>query len=381
MYDIKFVNLKCEYSVNPLGIMKERPCFSFQIQSNDVPLKQSSYRLLVAESAESLQAEEDCCMDTGVMLSNSTVWILYSGTPIKSKTRYYWKAKIWTAEGIESNYSQIQWFETGILNKEEWNAKWIGSPVFGCTSPCFRKDIWIEDNNVVRARAYITGLGYYKISIDGKWLEEQTLRPAFTDINKRVLYNVYDITEFMGKGNHTVGIILGCGFHNSVHFNTPHRALQFMLQLEIELADKTVKKIVTDRESGWIVTDRSPIVENGIYDGEIFDSAKIIKEWNTGKIQKELLTEWFKKPIVMPAPSGELEFENLEPIMPVEDIAYIKAEQISENIFVYDIGQNIAGYVKIKLHGEKDTKITLSYSELLSSDGKVNKENSVLQKQ
>lgn len=376
MNDIQFVNLKCEYSVNPIGIMSKRPCFSFQVKSMDCSLEQSSYRLLVAESIESLEAEENCCMDTGLVLSSRTGSIVYSGAPIKSKTRYYWRTKIWAAEGVESNYSPTQWFESGILNKEEWTAKWIGSPVFGCTSPCFRKDVYIEDNSeIVRARAYITGLGYYKISIDGQWLEEQSLRPAFTDINKRVLYNVYDITEFMGKGKHVVGVMLGCGFYNSVHFNTPHRTLQFMLQLEIELADGTKKNINTDRESGWVVTAQSPIIENGIYDGEVFDSTKAIGDWNTDKILKEDINQYFKRPIIMPAPSGKLEFENLEPIIPVKDIAYEKVKQISEDVFVYDLGQNIAGYVKIKVNGKRDTKITLSYSELISSDGTVNKEN------
>ena len=155
------VNLVCEYVVNPVGIDVLQPRFSWELRHSQRGRAQSAYQILVASEKGKLSNDEGDVWDSGKIKSGKSVNVEYGGKPLKSGEVYYWKARWWDDKGQVSSYSETARFETGLLAHEDWKSKWIqGGNLLRRT---FRVDRKVE-----RARAYICGLGYYELRINGK---------------------------------------------------------------------------------------------------------------------------------------------------------------------------------------------------------------------
>lgn len=368
-------SLLCEYAINPLGIDTKHPRFSWTVEKIQI-----AYQILVSSSKALLEKGCGDLWDTKKVDGSQSLNVEYCGKSLCSAQRCYWQVKIWDMDGGESQFSDIAWFETALLSQEEWEAKWISAPMFGVTSPLFRKEFKLE-KSISSARAYISGLGYYELSINGEKVGDHVLDTAWTDYSKRVLYSTYDVSEMLVVGANAIGVMLGCGWYNSSHFNTPHNALKFIMKIDISFEDGTVMRVVTDNNSGWIVTGSSPIVCNSIYDGETYDARLEVPEWNTpnyntngkGDLGKSDII--WKSPVVVSGPGGRMVAQTMEPIKVVMEMKPITLKSPRNGIYVYDLGQNISGWARLKVIGERGTEVRLRFSELLYEDGTVNTEN------
>lgn len=126
---LKVENLKCEYQISPRGVEKEQPFLSWEIKATDKRnISQSSYRVIMVESKNVPSKNTEFFWDSGVVRSSQSVNVKYSGKPLESAKKYYWSVQIEDNKGSKSKFSEWTSFETGILNEEDWIAKWIHTP-------------------------------------------------------------------------------------------------------------------------------------------------------------------------------------------------------------------------------------------------------------
>ena len=382
-------NLRCEYQVNPLGIDENKPRLSWTLKSNIRGQRQTAYQVIASTSLENVEADRGDQWDSQKVVSSNSIQVVYLGRKLTSATRYYWKVRIWDKDGNGGSWSKPCWFEIALLNKNDWNAKWINdgqsNPVTDDDfykfdpAPLFRKD-FVLVKPVKQARLYITGLGYYEASINGNRIGDHLLDPGWTNYSKRVYYSTYDVTGQLRDGDNCLGVTLGNGWYNplplrmwgrrNIREPLPAGRPRFVSQLNIIYADGSTQSIVSDED--WKVT-QGPILRNSIYLGEIYDARKEISGWNKPGFDD---LAW---PNASQAdePIGKLQAQPLPPIKVTAKVKPIKITEPEKAVYIVDMGQNFAGLASFKFDMEKGTQVNLRYGELLYEDGTLNPMTSV----
>jgi len=362
----------CEYKAEPICIDTVNPRFSWIISSKIRNNYQTAYQILISKDSENIKKEVGEVWNSGKVQSNRTVNIEYKGYQLESCTKYYWKVRIWDSKGVVTPYSKTSIFETVFLNGFESKAEWLVAPVgLKNIAPMFRKEFKIL-SKIRRARAYISGLGYYELSINGKKVGENLLDPGWTDYKKRILYSTYKVDEYLKDGLNVIGIILGNGWFISPHGDSRCGRPQFIFEMKIEYKNGKSEFITSSNYSGWLVSD-SPIIFNSIYDGEIYDARLEKEKWNT--IEYKIKDNNWSRPLLGEVHNAKLVSQNIEPIKQLKEIKPIKMTNPKSGVFVYDLGQNIAGWVKLKVKGKRGTKVSLKFSEILYDNETINQEN------
>ena len=383
--------LKCEYATNPLGIDQLEPRLSWELQSDQQGQRQTAYQVLVASSLENLQNNRGDIWDTGEIESAQSVQIMYRGKPLESRRRYYWKVRIRDKDGSLSPWSHYAWWEMGLLNATDWQARWISAPrvfdwnkragarqnmikaappVHDDPAPILRKEFLVP-KKLQSARVYICGLGYYELYLNGKKVGDHVLDPPFTAYVRRVLYVTYDVTELLRRGENAIGVMLGNGWYNMFtravwsFDRAPWRNDPTLLcQLVLTYEDGSQQIIVSD--STWKCAP-GPVTFNSVRQGETYYATLEPAGWNQPGFDAE---KWYAVRVV-PGPTGKLRACMMPPIKIVQEICPQRINKIDDQTYVLDFGQNIAGFVKLKVHGKRGQKITLKYGERLDAQGRV----------
>jgi len=383
------VGLRCEYRQNPLGIDTDRPRLSWQLESTGRDQRQSAYRLLVASSRDLLRGDIGDLWDTGQQYSNLTVNIAYAGLPLSSGQRCFWKLMVWDEAGEPSPWSGPAWWETALLEREDWSGAWIGDGrpdpereedfYQDDPAPLFRKGFQV-DRPVRRARLSITGLGYYEARLNGQRIGDNVLDPGWTDYRDRVFFSTYDVTGLLREGENALGAELGNGWYNPLPLRMwgrrnlrealPTGRPRLLAQLDIEFEDGTTRAIVSD--DSWR-THPGPIVRNNIFLGEVYDARLEIDGW----CEPEFDDSGWERAAVVPEPEGRLDAQPQPPITITRTLKPVAITEPSPGIYIFDFGQNFAGWVRLRLKGEAGTTVTMRFGELLHTDGTLNPMTSV----
>ena len=391
------VNLKCEHSANPTGIDTPNPRLSWNIESGQRNWIQSAYQIKVASDSLELVRNNGDIWDSGEMASMECLYIPFSGKPLTSLQKYWWKVKVWDNDGLASNWSEISNWTMAMVKSSDWKAGWITSdlplsplqkelkvlPDFGMEP---EDEMW-KLSEVIRKRtdtityapavylrkeftsnhplrgavANICGLGLNELYINGSKVSNELLNPAFTDYQKRVFYQSYDVTRLLQKGENAVGVLLGNGWFNLViphvlryyaadYTDTP----RLLFQLDLFYGDGTKKTIVSD--NSWKFTTNGPIRFNNILSGETYDANKELAGWN---IPGYRASSW-KQAIPAEAPSGILEAQYLKPVAITDSVKAVNIRAV-KNGYSVDLEKEITGWCTFRFHGEKGTKITVKY--------------------
>lgn len=366
-------NLVCEYNKNPVGLETEAPRFSWKFKSQTRNKYQIGYQILVADKRKLIEDNKGNMWDTGKRESDKSVNIVYQGSALESSKKYYWKVRIWDDEGEVSSYSSMATFEMGLLLSEDWEGKWITNK--GESNPLFRKEINVE-KDIKKARAYIAGLGYYELYINGNKAGEEVLNPGQTDYEQRVLYTTYDLTSLLKKEKNAVGIMLGNGRYSpteEVVAKNPNELKKFgdnplvIMQLEIEYCDGKKESIYTDES--W-KTCSGPIQSNDIYDGEVYDAREEKEGW---KLSGYNDSAWKEAEAVEESPGGKLVSQTTCPVIKVNKTIHPqKMNSPRPGVFIYDFGQNFSGWVRIRGVGSRGDKVKIRYAEMLDEEGMLN---------
>lgn len=363
---LEFLNIKTEYQVNPIGIMQKAPrfCWSFAPSEN----VQSAYRILVTENRENAENSVGEVWDSGVVESAKCFDIAFQGKPLQSAKCYYWKLLVRDDLGDWSE-SEIQTFETALFEKEDWKGAWTAMPAsFLGGGLRFRKIMALEDKRIVKARAYVCGLGYHEFFVNGKKIGNEALNPSVTEYSRRLEYVTYDFTDALETGKpNVIAFELGNGW-----FGTRKLMAQFYVYYD----DGSVYEDHSAPVHGWWVSG-SPIIDNSVYGGEIYDATleeKYPLNWATRDFEPTWANGWMYT-IATDAPLGKLEAQYIEPIRVCGVFPTVSVVKKSDKVYVYDVGQNLAGWARIKVRGDKKASVTLKFGEDLTKDGYVNQLN------
>ncbi len=368
------IRLTCEYLQNPLGIDTASPRLSWVLDSGHRNQRQTAYQILVATTEKLLKENKADLWNSGKVDSEESLQIPYRGLPLKSGQRCYWMVRSWDQNGRPSDYSRPAWWEMGLLNRADWKGQWIGATtnINSLPAPLLRKDFKLK-GGIKQARAYICGLGYYELRINGEKIGNHLLDPGYTRYDKRALYVTYDVTRALERGANSVGVILGNGWYNvqtravwNFHEAPWRAAPALLMQIQVDYHNGTSETIATD--TTW-KTSPSPIVFNSIYGGETYDARLEQPGWDTAGFDD---SKW-SSALSVTGPAGKLAAQMMPPIKAAEILKPVSITTPKPEVFVFDMGQNFAGISELKLRGPAGTKIVMKYSERLGPDGMIDR--------
>lgn len=387
--DVTIYHLSCEYDASPLGVVAETPRFSWMLQSDELGQKQTAYRILVADDPALLERGTGNMWDSRKVRAEQSVLVPYQGKPFASSTTYWWKAMAWDQHGRPTHWSEPAMFETGLIMATDWGeAKWIGikedtresehrfrkvktermdkpATMSSYPSPLFRKEYKVKPG-LQTARAYVSGLGYHELTINGNKVGDHLLDPAQTTYDVYAKYVVHDIGNYLLEGNNAFGVMLGSGFYGqniafppaNLNFGPPRLLAMFLFTYE----DGTVEQLKTGND--WKVTC-GPIVFDNVFAGESYDARYEIPGWNLPGFDD---TSWQKAEIVE-KPSADLRPQTIPPIREKEVLKPVDIFRDGDK-WVVDFGQNISGWVRIRVNENPGTVIQIRMAESLYRHGK-----------
>lgn len=369
-------NLTCEYQANPLGIDVLQPRLSWQMQNDRRGARQTAYRILVARSDESLAGDRELLWDSGKVETDQSIHVPYRGPALAAGQRVYWKVRVWDEAGQEIE-SPSAWWEMGLLDSSNWQAGWITPDWDEDTSrpqpaPLLRRDFKAE-GGLVKARIYTTSLGLYELRLNGQRVGDAVLAPGWTSYDHCLQYQTYDVTGLIREGDNTLGAMLGDGWYRGYLGFTGARNLYgdrlgLLLQLQLTYTDGRVEIIGSDGQ--WRATP-GPIQMSDIYLGETYDARQEKPGWDTAGYDD---SDWrsvrqldHPKEIIV-AQVGPF-IRRHEELRPVSILHSPRGETI------LDFGQNMVGWVKMRVRGTAGTTITLRHAEVLDQQGNLYTEN------
>lgn len=354
--------LRVEDRLSPLGIDTARPRLSWLLHAGGRGQRQSAYQIRVAGSIETLATGRGELWDTGKISSAETFGVEYGGPPLRADARYFWQVRVWDGDGHASVWSQPSSWQMGLLAPSDWKARWIGAAA-ETGSPLLRREFKI-DRTVVRATAYVYASGWYRLSVNGRELTERVLAPVNSNYPKGLFYDTYDVTELIQGGGNAIGLWLGYGYNQSYskygfRWNGPPAAL---LQLQLVFEDGSTQTVMSDENWKWAP---SPVLENDIYHGETYDARLEQIGWNRAGFDA---SRW-RAVELRPAPPGPLLSCPFPGLAVADRLKPKKMAQPKPGVFVFDLGQNIAGWVRLKVSGPAGSRVVLQHAEELHADG------------
>ncbi|MEA1950606.1 MAG: family 78 glycoside hydrolase catalytic domain [Planctomycetota bacterium] len=347
--------LRCEYLVNPLGIDVCKLRLSWALASERRGARQTSYRILVAESRESLQKDLGDVWDSGKVRSDQSLHIEYEGRPLLAGQRCFWRVVVWDEAGGQPVQSETAWWEMGLADKD-WAAKWIArEDVKDMTLPRFRKT-FILDKPIERARVYITSLGTHELFINGKRVGDHLLDPVESDFSRRVYYVAHDVGRQMCKGKNVLAVGLGRGWYINKKVNgvtLPATAL--LAELHVTCKDGTTRRFVTDET--WL-THGSPVTPHGfVPGGETVDARREEPGWKRTVFDD---SAWLSAKVVS-VPLLVRSAQMINPNRVKEKIKAVEVRHLGKKDYLIDLGKNLTGWFRMKIDEAAGTDIRLTY--------------------
>ena len=379
------VGLSCEYLQNPMGIDVVHPRLSWRLEvAAEGPettrgVMQSAYRILVASSSEELAEDVGDLWDSGKTASYQNLYVEYAGKALLSRQRCYWKVRVWDQMGTASPWSGPAEWAMGLLTAEDWKAKWIGAAgndqagsdavdLKPSATIQLRKEFAVE-KAIKRAVAYVCGLGFYELRLNGRKVGDRVLDPGWTNYRKRCLYTTYDVTAQLTRGRNAVGVMLGNGMYNVpggryVKFKGSFGPPKVIMELYVEYADGTSTVVVSDESWTWAP---SPVVFSCIFGGEDYDARKEIVGWDKAGCASGA----FIPVKAVDGPGGRLSAQAAPPIKVMQEYRPVKVTEPKGGVWVYDFGQNCASMPKLRVKGPAGASLRLTPGELLDESGFV----------
>jgi alpha-L-rhamnosidase len=374
---INLTGLRTEYKENPPGIGERKPRFSWRLQGGGRGLMQAAYHIRVAKTPADLQAGTNLARDSGKVNSEESLHHEYAGAALQSGHRYYWQARVLGADGRDSGWSDAAYFEIGLLDAADWKASWIEPDLPEDTkksnsAPMLRREFKLN-GAIDRARAYITSHGLYETYLNGGRVGDQVFTPGWTSYNKQLQYQTYDVTGMLKSGDNAIGVMLGDGWYRgNLAWNDKRNIYgdKLGLLLQIEVTYKDGRKELVNSDQTWKAST-GPVLMSEIYHGETYDTRLEKPGWTNPGFSDG---EWAGVKIanhsktILTAPAGP-------PVCKIEDIKPVKILKTPAGETVVDFGQNLVGWVRLKVQGAAGTTVTIRHAEVLDKAGNFYTEN------
>jgi len=373
---VKVQHLLTEDLTDPISIDALTPRFSWQLFAADKrDVMQTAYEIRVG-TYTGLKKDKHLVWNPGKTMSDQSVYVDYKGGSLASGQKYYWQVRIWDNLGKASEWSEPATFQMGLLTPADWKAKWI-TPGFAedsatRPSPLFRKGFSLT-KKVQSAIAYITSHGLYEAQINGHRVGDAYLTPGWTSYNKRLQYQAYDVTSLLQQGANAIGAELGNGWYRGYIGYDPKpnlygKDIALLLQLEVTYADGTKETIISN--DSW-KSSTGPVRFAEIYYGATIDDRMQQKDWSTASFNDK---SW-SGVTVKEYPKNILVATVNEPVRKHETFKPVKIFTTPKGEKVIDFGQNLVGWVQMKVTGNAGDKITISHAEVIDKAGNFYTEN------
>lgn len=385
--------LSCEYLKNPSVVDVPNPRLAWINIANkgERGQKQTAYQIRVASTKEKLSAPD--LWDSKKVVSEQSTRVAYNGNQLASEQECWWQVRVWDKNNKASKWSEPAMWRMGLLRAEDWKAQWIGAPWQGeealpkpqggpnaqldnlpPPAPLFRKEFTIE-KEIESAVAFVTGLGYFELYLNGEKVGNDVLVPNQTNYAKRpnlpnnyislpdnfreykVMYLAYDIKNQLKQGANVVGSILGNGFYNpSKHWTEAYGSPRFLGQIHVKYTDGTEDKIVSDQS--WKAS-KSAIVMDMVYYGEIYDARLEQDGWCKAGFDD---SSW-EAAAQRKAPEGKLVAQTSLPDRVTKQLNPVKIEKTEDGKYIVDFGLEISGWVRlVNAEGPAGHKIDISFN-------------------
>lgn len=392
-------HLSCEMVENPLAVNTNHPRLSWQLVSKESNVSQTAYQILVSTSEEKLKKDNGDIWNSGKVNSDKNLQIAYSGNPLKNEAKYFWKVKVWNQKDKASAWSKINSFRiapsvsdlnpiwigaitkadshlpegrnyhTATFNKEKKASLINASDSLSRRSIMLRKPFDVK-KEIKEAVVYISGLGHYELTINGKKIGNSEFAPLWTDYDKTVNYNTYELTEKeLQKGENVIGVLLGNGMYNTLAERYSKFYVSFgppTLFFKIKVVYKDGSEDIVKSDESWKYS-KSPITYNSIFGGEDYNANLEQKGWNNKGFND---SNW-KKVVVQEAPKGTLRAQTTSPIIVQKQYEVKEAKELKPNFYIFNMGQNLSGFPTIKVKGKKGQTVRVWVGESLNEDGTV----------
>ena len=360
---LKVENLLTENRTNPIGIDVTQPRFSWQLMSDKKNTMQTAYEIKLLNGKQNI-------WNSGKINSDSSVHVAYKGNALQSGVQYQWQVRVWDNNNDASVWSESASFQMALLNLSDWKAKWIEP---GYTedsvmrpSPLFRKE-FLANKKIASATAYITAHGMYEANINGKRIGDAYLMPGWTSYKTRLQYQTYNVTELIKNGVNAIGVTLGSGWYRGIigfrnNINIYGKDIALLFQLNITYSDGSAD-VVYSNDSWKSSTGEIRYAE--IYNGETDDANMKKTGW---------LLPGYNDKNWSGVKLADFSFDNLiatqnEPVRKHETFKPIHIFTTPKGEQVIDFGQNLVGWIVLKVKGNAGDTITVSHAEVLDKDG------------
>ena len=408
--NITVSRLTCEMQ-EVMVFVEGYPRLGWAMSSSENGTRQTAYQVEIREACTGRSV-----WNSGKVKSSQSQLISTQEADIHrySPYSYVWRVRVWDETDAPSEWSReakfrlapegfssAKWigaitredarlpegrrFHGAELKKPEVKAAWAAVDTLAKKSICLRRK-FRTDKKVVEATASVCGLGFYEFSLNGKKVGDSEFAPLWSDYDKSVYYNTYDVTELLQKGENVAGVLLGNGFYNVqggryrkllISFGAP----TLLFSLVINYEDGTRETIYSDNDWKY---DLSPITFNCIYGGEDYDARREQEGWNKIGFNDR---QW-RPVVVQEAPKGMLRPQKAAPVKimeryDIQKVTKLTSEQVASackstkrtvdpSAFVLDMGQNLAGFPEITVRGKRGQKVTLIVAEALTDEGACN---------
>jgi alpha-L-rhamnosidase len=365
MGSVQVQSVRFEHLREALGIGTATPRLSWISETASQNWQQVAYAL------EARAADAIIFGETGRVDSNESVLVAWPFAPLRSRERLQVRVKVWGNDGSESAWSEWSTVEAGLLETSDWSAHfitptWDEDKTAPQPNPMLRRNFTVR-GPIAQARLYITALGVYEAEINGQRVGDLVMAPGWTYYNRRLRYNTFDVTSMLNEGENAIGAVLGEGwFRGRLTWMPGHRNLYgtetaLLAQLEVFYTDGSSETIVTD--SSWQAA-MGPLRMSSIYDGETYDARLERDGWSTAGYNGDDLhsvryTNYDLSKLVAPDGPG---------VRPLHTVKPIKIWQSPSGKTLVDFGQNLVGWVRIKVQGEAGRTLTFRYAEVLEKE-------------
>lgn len=393
--DWQITQLELDSKEAPLALNNSQPKFGWQI--SDPEAQQSAYHIQVASSKQLLSQGKADLWDSGKQLSARSQGITYAGKALNSRADVYWRVQLWDQDGKTSKWSEAAHGKVGLLKAEDWEAQWISTRPYpvkkdrhfmgtyeqkellnpqDTAAILMRRELTVE-KEIEQALVHICGLGYHELYVDGQKIGDHVLAPLFSDYQKTIYYETFDLSEMLAQGTHSLGVILGNGFYNlptmdlfmldQSNWKTPPK---LRLQLEITYSDGEKAMILSDENWQWSTGE---IVFNCIRAGETIDARKAQKGWDSPGFDA---SSW-QQVVEVEAPLGELVPQAMPPLRVNKSLSPISMTEPQPGVYLFDFGENMTGWASMQFREMAEgQQVHLWHNEALSEDSSLNKKYS-----
>ncbi|HET6488056.1 MAG TPA: glycoside hydrolase family 78 protein, partial [Spirochaetia bacterium] len=376
-------HLLCNGILDPLGVDTGKPLLSWIAESTvgQRGQRQTAYRIRGGNDPQEMLSEGACLWDTGWVAGGACLQIPWGGPPPRSRQAIWWAVSLRDDAGKAGAWSAPARWEMGLLDPGDWTARWVSAdtrvryaPTPALPAPFLRWEFDLSDE-VQQARAYVCGLGWHELYLNGNRVGSNQLDPAFTRYDARALYVTHDVTGLLRKGRNAIGGVLGTGWydqHAADSWSFQHAPWRdppkLIAQVNVRLASGLELVLGTGPRWRW---SHGPILSDAMRNGECYDAQREMPGWAEPGFDDR---DW--RPVCCAAPpGGRLVSQQMPPIRVTETITPVSVVEPGPGVFVVDMGRVMVGRARIRVRGKPGQRVTLKYAEKTKGNGDIDQSN------